>query len=274
MLKALLTNIQVLAKCKAAKKSVCKEPYFNSKWGDQAAFKKNIDRSSFEFDTQKQEAEIHDRILVMYKTAPKKAAAETERMSFLNKLTGDSLEFIQERKNRLAKVKQEEDLCQNSMAAMTEHIFEILKSYSFELNNALGFGPLHVAATNPQTVTEVVKFNSLRQPEETISYYRARLSTPAFSLVLRGDKRGIQFFLIPVERALGLSKQECHFLPIMRLSTRIKDGSVNWETDCGKALTPSMVELICMDLFHRLIEESKKAVQSENTDSAVEEVSA
>lgn len=264
MLRALLTNIQVLAKTSSPKNTVNKEPYFDKKWGTNTAFEKTVDRSNYATpDPQGQKAEINDQILVMFKTAKK---VDTGRSTFLNKIAVDSLDFIQEQRARMAKAKQEEQLCQNSMAVMTEHIFEILKSYAYELNNALGYGPFHVAATNPQAVTEVVKFNRLRQPEETISFYRARLSTPSFSLVLRGDKRGIHFFLIPVARAIGLSKQESHFLPVIHLATRLVDGNVAWETETGRALTPSMVEVICMNLFQRLIEETKMQMRKVEKD--------
>lgn len=262
MLRALLTNIQAMASQTAVKKkSGNKEAYFDKTWGDQVAFNRTVDKASYSNEAPDQTAQIHEQILVMYKTSPTKSGRN--RSSFLEKMAGESLDFIQEQKTRLLKTRQDEELCHNSMAALTEHMFEILKSYAYELNNALGYGPLHVAATNPQTVTEVVKYNSLRQAEETITYYRARLSTPSYSLVLRGDKKGIQAFIMPVERTLGLSKQECHFLPVLRLATKLIGDSVAWETDENKSLTPSMVEVICMNLFQRLIEETKTQVLKE-----------
>ena len=266
MLRALLTNIQALTKTpKTAGKAVTRELHFDKKWGENAAYKKNSEKPAYESvdHTQDQAAEIYEQILVMYKTTPR-SKASSERGDFLSKMAVDSMDFIQEQRQALAQVKQEEQLCHESMAAMVEHIFEILKAYSYELNNALGFGPLHVAATNPQAVTEVVKFNTLRQAEETVTYTRARLSTPSFSLVLRGDKRGIYFFIIPVERAIGLSQQECHFLPVAKLAARFVDNQVVWETDNGRSLTPSMVELICMNLFQRLIEETKLLYRRSN----------
>lgn len=258
MLNALFSNIRVLAKTSSPKRTVSKEPYFDKKWGNQSAFEKNVDKSDYSVDTQDQAAQIYDQILVMFKATK---TSDVDRTSFLNKLTKDSRDFIEEQKYRLLRERQEEELCQNSMAVMIEHIFEILKSYAYELNNALGYGHLHLAATNPQTVTEVVKFNSLRQPEETITYYRARLSTTLFSLVLRGDKRGIQFFVIPVARALGLSKQECQFAPVMQLALRMDNGVPSWGTEIGTPVTEGMVELFCMNLFQQLIEETKAAVR-------------
>lgn len=262
MLQALLTNIQALAKS-TKRQHVTKEPYFDRKWGDNAAFQKNLDKASFEVETQDSAAQIHEQILVMYKAAPQ-TKASAERGTFLSHMAVESMDFIKEQRNKLDRAQREETLCHSSMAAMIEHVFEILKAYSYELNNALGYGPLHVATTNPQAVTEVLKFNKMRQAEESVTFHRGRLSTPSFSLIVRGDKRGIHFYILPVERAIGLSQQECHFIPVMRLSTKLIGNSVFWETDCGKQLTPSMVEMICMSLFERLIEETKIQVRRDN----------
>lgn len=266
MLRALLTNIQALAK-NPSNKHITKQPYFDRQWGKNTAFQKSVNRDEYVVETADHTADIHDQILVQFKTTK----VNSGRNTFLSKIAVDSFDFIQEQKMRMAKAKQEETLCHNSMATMMEHIFEILKSYAYELNNALGYGPLHVAATNPQAVTEIVKFNSLRQAEETVTYYRARLSTPFYSLVLRGDKKGIQFYIMPVARAIGLSKQECHFIPVMRLSTHVYDGTVAWSCDNARSLSPSMVELICMNLFQRLIEETKEQFRRQEGFEAVDE---
>ncbi len=255
MLKALLTNIRAIAGNHTVNAS--KEPYFDKKWGNNAGFKKTVDKAGYEVvgDDTEGQALINDQILVMYKTK-----LSESRGRFLSRMTSDSLGFIEEQKAQRKRQKQEELLCNSSMTAMMDHIFEVIKSYSYELNNALGFGPLHVAATNPQAVTEIVKFNKLRQAEETLTYYRARLSTNSHSLVMRGDKNGLQFYVIPVERAIGLSRQEVNFLPAFKICTRLVNGTVVWETDGGAPLTSSRLEVICMNLFQRLIEDTKAQV--------------
>ncbi|MBX9571156.1 MAG: hypothetical protein K2X77_19825 [Candidatus Obscuribacterales bacterium] len=255
MLRALLTNIRAIAGNHTV--NATKEPFFDKKWGNNAGFKKNIDKASYEIlcDDSEHQALINDQILVMYKTK-----LSDSRSRFLSRMASDSLDFIEDQKNQRRRQKQEELLCNSSMTAMIDHVYEVIKAYSYELNNALGFGPLHVAATNPQTVTEIVKFNKLRQAEETLSYYRARLSTNSHSLVMRGDKNGIQFYVIPVARVIGLSKQEEKFLPAFKICTRLVNGTVIWETDGGAPLTSSRLEVICMNLFQRLIDDTKAQV--------------
>lgn len=271
MLKALLTNIRALAGNHSL--SAHSEPFFDKKWGKNAAFLKKSDKAIYETihdDERDHHAQIHDQILVLYKTQ-----LSDSRNRFLSRIASDSKGFIEEQKQIRIREKQEETLCTSSMAAMMEHVFEVLKSYSYELNNALGFGPLHVAATNPQQVTEVVKFNKLRQAEETVTFYRARLSTGSHSLVLRGDKNGIQFFVIPVERVMGLSKQESNFAPAIKICTRMVAGTVIWQTDGGAPLSSQRLEVLCMNLFQRLIEDTKEQVRNEqNEQSAKMELAA
>lgn len=258
MLKALLTNIRAIAGNHTV--NATKEPFFDKKWGNNAGFKKNVDKAVYEVlsDDSEGQAMINDQILVMYKTK-----LSDSRSRFLSRMTSDSLGFIEEQRSIRRRQKQEELLCNSSMTAMVDHIYEVIKAYSYELNNALGFGPLHVAATNPQAVTEIVKFNKMRQAEETLTYYRARLSTNSHSLVMRGDKNGVQFYVIPVARVIGLSKQEEHFSAAFKICARIVDGIVIWETDGGAPLTSSRLEVICMNLFQRLIEDTKSQVVRE-----------
>jgi hypothetical protein len=137
------------------------------------------------------------------------------------------------------------------------------------LNNAVAFSPLHMAATNPKVVTEVVKYDKLRNPIETVTLNRARLSTSRFSLIVRGDKRGIEFFVIPVSRAIGLSKQEAHYKPSAAFKTLLEGQRVYWETTEGKPLNSYHVEMVCMEMFHLLVEHTKAQVLAEEAEEEI-----
>ena len=259
MLQALLTNIRAIAGNRSV--SATKEGYFDKKWGKNAGFKKNIEKGSYEIfqvDDQQPKTQVSDQILVLYKTP-----LSDSRNRFLSRMANDSIDFIEEQKEHRLREKIEEQLCVTSMAAMMEHVFEVIKSYSYELNNALGFGPLHVAVTSPSSVTEVIKFNKLRQAEQSVTFYRARLSTGSHSLVLRGDKDGIQFYVIPSAHALGLSKNESNFNPTISIRTRMVGGTVVWQTEGGASLTSSRLEVVCMNLFQQLIEDTKSQLRRE-----------
>ena len=258
MMRALLTNIQAFAKIRPTK-HIWKEPYFDKKWGRDAAFKKTVDKEIYASNAGDYGTGIQEQILVRLKTPH---VSRKENL-FLSKMINESAQFVQEQVEKESAEKHDELLRNSSVVAMVEHFFEILKLYSIELNSCLGSGLLHLASTNPQTVTEIVRFNQLRQAEETISYHRARLSTSSYSLVLRGDRNGILFFIIPVARAMGLSKQECHFLPVMRLSLQVENGKVVWLTENGTLFVPKMCEPICISLFELLIKTSRDEIQQQ-----------
>lgn len=260
MLRALLTNIQTIAK-RNKPINPSKSPFFDQQWGKNAGFLKNTDRMDYHntvVTERDHAAQIHDRILVMHKSP-----MNEERGQFLDRIARDSMSFLEIQRARRAKAALEETLCHSSMAAMMEQLFEILKAYAYEFNNAVGFSTLHMAATNPQSVTEVTKFDKMRNPLETITHQRARLSTSRYSLVLRGDKSGIEFYLIPVARAMGLSKQESNYKPVYSIRTVLTGNIVHWETHDEKPLTDFHVESMCMELFHTLVELTKEQVRIE-----------
>ena len=102
MLKALLTNIRAIAGNHTV--NATKEPYFDKKWGNNAGFKKTVDKADYEVvgdDTKGQEL-INDQILVMYKTK-----LSESRGRFLSRITSDSLGFIEEQKAQRKRQRQE-----------------------------------------------------------------------------------------------------------------------------------------------------------------------
>lgn len=113
---------------------------------------------------------------------------------------------------------------------------------------------------------EITKFDKLRNPLESITLHRARLSTSRYSLVLRGDQNGIEFYLIPVSRAIGLSKQELNYSPVAAFKTRLEKNEVVWESSDDKPLGVYHVETTCMELFLALVERTKTQVREEEAE--------
>ena len=266
MLRALLSNIKAIAKHNRPV-NPSKSPFFDQTWGKAAGFTKNSDRADYATVTLKDKgsaAQIHDQILVMHKTP-----SNFQRRQFLNLITYDSVGFLSEQRAAREKAALAERLCRASVASMIEHVFEILRAYAYQLNDAVGYSPLHLAATNPQSVTEVTKYDKMRNPLETITHYRARLSSSRYSLVLRGDEKGVEFYLLPVSCALGLSKQELNYTPVFTLRASLRQDQVLWESADKTRITDSQVESICMDMFHCLIEQTKEQIRAEESEVSV-----
>ncbi|MBY0546222.1 MAG: hypothetical protein K2W95_02965 [Candidatus Obscuribacterales bacterium] len=268
MLKALLTNIQTMAKYNRPV-TPSKSPFFDQQWGKNAGFQKNTDRAKYttlEVSEKDFTSQINDQILVLHRTP-----INAERSTFLNRVAHESVNFLTEQRAVRAQADRAEIMCRSSMTALMEQVFEILKAYAYELNNAVGFSPLHMAATNPQAVMEITKFDKLRNPLESITLHRARLSTSRYSLVLRGDQNGIEFYLIPVSRAIGLSKQELNYSPVAAFKTRLEKNEVVWESSDDKPLGVYHVETTCMELFRALVERTKTQVTEEEEEEEEEE---
>lgn len=256
-LTALITNIKEIAKT-SKPVHYTKDTYFDKKWGRNTAFQKSLDRSDYELEEDEdQETQIRDEIINRLK-------AKGTGGSFVNSIAKDSIAFLSRLRSRQDMAAKQQMLCNQSMTELLTLMFELIKSYSYDYNNAVGYGPLHIAITHPQTVTEVLRYDRQRNPLESVTYFRARISTSSHSLVLRGQEDGIVFFILPVARALGLTKQETNYEPATLLRINAKDNMVHWETKLGTPLTPSQVESICMALFQWLIEETKAHIDGQS----------
>ncbi|MBY0356692.1 MAG: hypothetical protein K2W82_01715 [Candidatus Obscuribacterales bacterium] len=255
MLRHLIANISETAKYSRPRNSGSKRAYFDKKWGSDAAFDKNMDRSQYEtlaFADYGGQGQINDQILIQYKTK-----FSEDPSAFLDKLAKETQDFIVNREHLAERVKRDDALRNTHMVFLMEQLFETLTFYSFELNNAVGFGPLHIATTSPRFVTEAVRFNRLRDAEEVVTYYRARLSTSTLSLVMRGDKNGIQIFIMPVARAIGLSKQESFYRPLVTLQAKVSDDQIFWCQEDGSSVSVCALEALCMNLFQEFVAKNR-----------------
>ena len=97
-------------------------------------------------------------------------------------------------------------------------------------------------------MTEVLKYNILREPIETFTTVRTRFSTSEWSLVVRRQDNKVQFLLMPATKVIGLSKAEASFEPVVEIAGYLNGDSVNWEIN-QQALTTENLEAICIKLF-------------------------
>jgi hypothetical protein len=256
-LTALLTNIKEIAKTHKPH-HFGKDTFFDKKWGRNTAFQKNLDRTDYEQEDSDDGAETQLRDEIINRVKAKGTGG-----AFVAKMANESVAFLNRLKQRQDTAARQQMLCNQSMTELLSLMFELIKSYSYDYNNAVGYGPLHIAITHPQTVTEVMRYDRQRNPLESITYFRARISTSSHSLVIRGQEDGIVFFILPVARALGLTKQETNYEPATLLRINADDSQVHWETKLGTPLTPSQVEQISMALFQWLIEETKAHIDGQ-----------
>jgi hypothetical protein len=221
-----------------------------------------VNRKDFMFEEISQASpsqQLNEVILTRYQQAP-----DVERTSFVEKITQDSLDFLAKRQGMRLQQLQQAAMLNESMTNLVARMFTRMESYSLELNAYLGCLDLHTVATRAAHVREVTRYSKTRQPIETITYYRARIGTHTWSLVMRGREGRIEFFLLPVERVMGLSKTESLFEPIATIDAELiaELDTVEWIHE-ERPLSELREEELCMNLFTKLIAATRESMENE-----------
>ena len=191
---------------------------------------------------------------------------------FVEKLTNDSLSFLAKRRGLQLQQMKAEAICNESMTALVSRVFDRIEQYSVELNAYLGCTDLQTSLTRPAHVREVTRYSKNRQPLETVTYFRARLASPTWSLIIRGKDSTVEVFLLPVGKSLGLTKSEADYEPIFVLTaTLIKSiQEVEWELE-DRGLTQMREQALSMEMFVRLIEATRNELEMDTVyDSSIE----
>ncbi|MBX9772059.1 MAG: hypothetical protein K2X29_11850 [Candidatus Obscuribacterales bacterium] len=182
---------------------------------------------------------------------------------WMRSLAQTSMSVLAASKGTRLKTVEQQAKFDNSTADLIGKIFSILRTYSYEYNQSIGWTELHISSSIPGFVTEVLRYNLLREASETLTYFRARLSTSSFSLVIRGRNHRIEVFLIPVSKSIGLTQSEKDYKPIVSFSSRVEDSAIQWSMD-GQPLVEGHMELIAMELFTMLVSASNEKLQGTN----------
>jgi hypothetical protein len=253
MLTNLITNIQKIT-------GQGKESHFGKRWGVATGFQKQFSREDYKFDDVAQTAptrQLRDQILTAYQNQPKE-----ESRLFVNRLRDESLSFLAQRRGVRMQQMQRLARLNESMTIVVRRVFDVLECFALELNCYVGCTELQTALTRPQHVREVTRFSKSRQPLEIVAFFRARLASPSWSLVIRGRDDRIEFFLIPVGKVMGLSKSEASYEPVAVLAAQIKDDQVDWSLD-NKPFSSDIEQELCMALFSKLIDATKQQLESD-----------
>ena len=147
------------------------------------------------------------------------------------------------------------------MEQLIDKIYGLLQRYIFEFNQVAAGTELYVSGTISGDVTEVTKYNKMREAQETQTYFRARVSTHTHSLVMRGKDEFIEFYLIPVNKVMALSKSEGDYKPLARIQVKISELGMMWRMKGGQPPVESLDEL-SMWLFSTLIQVTKDAAKA------------
>ena len=199
-------------------------------------------------------SELTEQILSTYQTGASSASSH-----WVSQLAQDSASYVSSLRNAQNKRVSDEIDLQKSTEEMVQKAFTLLRTYAFEFNNAVGLSELHVTCTKPDTVTEVTRYSLSREPIETLTNYRARISTRFFSLVVRGNEGTVEFYLLPVQKVIGMSRAELAYRPVARLMGQLNGPQSSWMIG-DQELSGEKLEILLSDLFKELIEYSRQFI--------------
>lgn len=238
---------------------VSREAFLDTRWRHSAGEIKRYDKASYGSGGNRyydETADLTEQILSTYNTC-----ANERRSSWMRDLARDSMEFIADvRGTQFTKVRKE-TIMNQSIAHIVTEIYSMLRAYAFEFNHSVGWNELYITCSKPGFVTEVTRYNIFREPIESTTNFRARLSTRSWSVVIRGKKNKIDIMLIPVYKVIGLSKAETEFPPLLTLTGTLTKQQVQWHLN-DQPLLEGQLESIAMEVFAALIHKSKEAIQT------------
>lgn len=236
-----------------------REAFLDTRWRHSADEIKRYDKASFGMGSNRfydETADLTEQILSSYNTC-----ANERRSSWMRDLARDSMEFIADVRGMQYKALRKETIFNQSIAHIVTEIYTMLRAYSFEFNHSVGWNDLYITCSKPGFVTEVTRYNIFREPMESVTNFRARLSTRSWSVVIRGRKNKIDVLLIPVYKVIGLSKSETEFPPLLTLTGTLTKQQVQWHLN-GQPLLEGQLETLSMEIFGALINKSKEAIQT------------
>lgn len=177
------------------------------------------------------------------------------RKDYVEHLTNKSLAFLRSYERGFGLL-SEHEIVRDATLRLVEKTFNLLEPYVVHFNNSIATSALRIASTPPDEIIETVEGEWPFRPAHEVSFYRARFSTHKLSLIIRGSEDRIEFFLLPVDQLMSLSKIEDDFGSLMTFNSLIEGNKVSWIVE-GKPLTDERFERYCLLTFDFFIKQSQ-----------------
>lgn len=197
-----------------------------------------------------------EQVLVYHETDQQEAAEDGDWMSQLKQNTMQAL--ADQRGVKLQEI-YKESVYKTGIAVLIDKIYGLLQRYTYDFNRVAGGTDLHVSGTISGDVTEVTRYNRLREAEETATYFRCRFTTRHFALVVRGYEDTVEAYLIPANVVMGLSQAEDQYPALCVMQVKITEAGMMWRMKDSEPPVDTLDQL-CMWLFTRLVDETKKCL--------------
>ena len=154
-------------------------------------------------------------------------------------------------------LRSKNDIAYSASKKMVERVYRLLEPYCVELDRMNGTRGLRIACTQPDELYETIEGEWPFKPPELLAFYRARFSTCRSSIVIRGHADRVDFFIIPSEFVMMMSKAEDSYGPLMTFDAVVLKSGVEWEVE-DKPLSEERLERYCLLFFEHFIKEDRK----------------
>ncbi len=184
-------------------------------------------------------------------------ADRTIRRDYLEHLVSASQADPEEESSGLFGMRLRRDTTFGAGKKMVDRVYRLFEPYAVELDHIIGPGGFKIACTPPEESSETINGEWPFRPPEILSYYRARFSTSRLSIVVRAHQNKVEFYLLPVEFIMMLSKAEDEYGPLMSFEAQETGAIVQWEVE-QKPLTDERFERYCLLLFEYFVREHQR----------------
>lgn len=184
---------------------------------------------------------------------------ETPAPDWMSQLKQNSMQFLADQRGVQLQEVYKESVYKTGIAILVDKIYGLLQRYTFEFNQVAGGTDLHVSGTISGDVTEVTRYNRMREVEETTTYFRCRFSTKYFALTVRGSEDTVEAYILPVNKVMALSQTENQYPSLCCIQVKISEHGMMWRMRDGEPAVDTLDQL-CMWLFTKLVEETKHCV--------------
>lgn len=186
------------------------------------------------------------------------------RQDYLDYLTAKSAAYAESAKQAASREITAEERINRTMVSLVDRIYHLLEPYALELNRVNALRDLHLSSQPPSVSTEASEYDHMRRPGRTTTYYRARFSTSRFSLVIRGIGGRIDFYMIPTDRIMGLSRIEAETAPLMTFAAAEELDSFEFESNSwiveGKLLNADRLERFSLLALEHLLDRTQEDI--------------
>src|SRR5690606_2774403 len=117
---------------------------------------------------------------------------------------------------------------EKSMTAWVDTLFDHFQDFAYEFNRSVSAVELSVKVERPTPHVEVLSYNAWREPEKTMMLFKGWGSTKKWTILVRGTKDNIESYVVPVERAISITRAQSTYAPMVRLDSIWEKGKVSW----------------------------------------------